>query len=106
LPMAIPCKPIRGEWRSSSNLDPQEPLWFIVFPMAISCQSSALRAFLIHYVPNGHFWPQIAILVWCISKRLQLIGYIFSRFIQSLWLQKNIIQNLGSMLIHTTSTNN
>jgi hypothetical protein len=30
---------------------------------------SALRAFLVHYVPNGHFWPWIAVLVgWIFQK--------------------------------------
>jgi hypothetical protein len=90
LPMAIPCKPIRSEWRSSSNLDTQEPLWFIVFPMAISCQSSwggkkiLKSSYLDNRFPCSHRSKSP------ISKHKQLESHHFRMQLQKRWKEMYI----------------
>jgi hypothetical protein len=69
LPMAIPCKPIRGEWKVFiQSRPPRAFLVQFVLPMAIPCkpirgewkvfiQFGPPRAFMGHCVPNGNLMP-------------------------------------------------
>jgi hypothetical protein len=47
---------ICGGWRFSSSHVPQESFWFTMFPMTIAGWSGSPRAFLVHCIPNGHFF--------------------------------------------------